>query len=110
MSSYPLDLIDKLQILQRADIMAHSPIGQKRIEHLDELIKLGDELKGSGAVFSIKDLAIDGKDIIELGVSEGPAVGAVMKELFDHYLEEKCENTKDSLTEEARFIIGSKQV
>ena len=110
MSSYPLNLIDKLQILQRADIMAHSPVGQKRIEHLDELIKLGDELKKSGAVFSIKDLAIDGKDIIALGVSEGPAVGMIMKELFDHYLEEKCENTRDSLTEEARIIIGSKQV
>ena len=107
MSKYPGELLEKLQILQRADILAHSPCGQMRIEHLEALISIVDELKASGAVFSVKDLAIDGRDIIGLGVKEGPDVGKILDVVFDHYIEEKCDNSKDSLLKEAEAVIRS---
>ncbi len=106
MSRYPDEILRKLVILQRADIHAHSPLGRKRIKRLDELIAIAEDLKASGAVFDIKELAIGGNDIISLGVGKGPKVGEILALVFNSYLEEKCENTRDSLLEEARRIIG----
>ena len=110
MSAYPAEIIDKLQILQRADILAHSAKGLKRLDHLEELINIGEELKSSAAVFDIKDLEIDGSDIIALGVKEGPLVGEILAEVFEAYLEEKCPNSKISLTEYARKTASLKTV
>ena len=110
MSEYPDDIIEKLQILQRADILAHSVLGLKRLEHLEELIKIGAELRASGAVFDIKDLEIDGNDIIGLGAAKGPEIGKILGRVFEYYLEEKCPNNREDLLEEAKRILNSELV
>lgn len=110
MCAYPEELLRKLEVLQRADIQAHTELGQRRMARLEELIGIAEELKASGAVFDIKELEIDGNDIISLGVGEGPEIGRILAKVFNSYLEEKCVNTKDSLLKEARRIIGSDQV
>ena len=110
MCQYPMDILNKLKILQRADILAHSPLGLERMSRLEELNRISEELIASGAVFEIKDLDIDGKDIIALGVKEGPEVGAVLYQVFYSYLEERCPNNKDALLNEARRFISTKSV
>ena len=110
MSSYPSEILTKLQILQRADILAHSELGLMRLGHLEDLIRIGEELRSSGAVFDIKDLEIDGSDLILLGVRQGPLVGEVLSEVFEHYLEEKCSNSKASLIADAQKVISTKTV
>ena len=110
MSMYPDEIQNKLKVLQRADILAHSPLGLNRINRLEELNAISEELKSSGAVFSIKDLEIDGNDIISLGVDKGPRVGEILSELFDLYLEEKCPNSKSNLLVEAQKLISKKTI
>ena len=102
--------MNKLKVLQRADILAHSPLGQNRINRLEELNVISEELKASGAVFDVKDLEIDGRDIISLGVKEGPVIGEILEELFGHYVEGKCVNTKESLTNEAKKLILQRSI
>lgn len=110
MSMYPDEILNKLKVLQRADILAHSPLGQNRINRLEELNVISEELKASGAVFNVKDLEIDGRDIISLGVKEGPVIGEILEELFGHYVEGKCVNTKESLTNEAKKLILQRSI
>lgn len=110
MSMYPDEILNKLKVLQRADILAHSPLGQNRINRLEELNVISEELKASGAVFDVKDLEIDGRDIISLGVKEGPVIGEILEELFGHYVEGKCVNTKESLTNEAKKLILQRSI
>ena len=110
MSRYPEEILDKLKVLQRADILAHSPLGQTRIERLEELNAISEDLKASGAVFDIKGLAIDGRDIISLGVKEGPAIGEILGEVFKRYVDGECVNTKDSLLGEAKKILQQRTV
>ena len=110
MCQYPADILNKLKILQRADILAHSPLGLGRINRLEELNAISENLIASGAIFDIKDLEIDGKDIIALGVREGPEVGAVLSQVFCSYLEEKCPNSKESLIAEAKRLLSTKSV
>lgn len=110
MSEYPDEIIEKLQILQEADILAHSPLGLKRLEHLEELKKIGAELRSSEAVFDIKDLEIDGNDIIGLGAPKGPEIGRILGFVFENYLEEKCPNKREDLLEEAKRILNSELI
>ena len=110
MSRYPEEILDKLKVLQRADILAHSPLGQTRIERLEELNAISEDLKASGAVFDIKGLAIDGRDIISLGVKEGPVIGEILGEVFKRYVDGECVNTKDSLLGEAKKILQQRTV
>lgn len=107
MSRYPEVILEKLKILQKADILAHSALGLNRLKRLEELNAISDELKASGAVFDVRDLEIDGNDIISLGVVPGPDVGRILSRVFEDYIEEKCQNTKESLTNDAKSIILS---
>ena len=68
-----------------------------RLKRLDEIVNIAKELKESGAVFSIKDLQIDGNDIISAGADKGPEVGRILDMVFACYLDEKCRNTRESL-------------
>ena len=53
--------------------------------------------------FSIRDLKIDGNDIMEeLKLKPGPEVGKILNGLFDKVVEKKIENDKESLLEALR--------
>ena len=91
----------KLVVLQRADIMAHSKSGLGRLQRLDEIIKTADELDESGAVYKASDLAISGKDILDLGVPPGTGVGKILDKLFDEYVEGRLQNDRDALIKRA---------
>ena len=48
--------------------------------------------------FSIKDLAVDGHDVMrELGLTQGKEVGMVLKDMFEMVQNEQIENNRDAL-------------
>ena len=47
---------------------------------------------------TVNDLAINGKDLIELGFT-GKEVGEIKKELLDKYLSEEIQNNKEEMME-----------
>ena len=52
----------------------------------------------SEAAFKIADLAVDGRDVMEvLGLDPGPEVGAILRKLFDAVLENPELNTRERL-------------
>ena len=55
-----------------------------------------DFLKNNECV-SLKQLAINGSDILKLGVANGPEIGKVLNFLLDEVIIGKCENDKESL-------------
>jgi len=50
----------------------------------------------------LKDLAVDGSDLIELGFTEGPAIGRTLESLLDAVVDDPALNTRDQLLERAR--------
>ncbi len=100
------DLYEKLKVLQKADIMAHSELGRKRLEKLEYMSVIADELKQSGAVFASKDLEISGDDIIALGCPKGPEVGKILDALFERYLAGDITNSRDLLIKSAKEMIS----
>jgi len=87
--------------LKRADALAHAP-GPKLTERLERaaaLEKLGKELLARQACFTLKDLAVSGRDLLDAGFSPGPAVGAALNTLLDAVTDGLAANEKAALLE-----------
>jgi transposase-like protein len=59
----------------------------------------------SGAPIERADLAVDGNDVLSLGMPRGPLVGLLLEELHALVLEDPELNTRDELLEKARELI-----
>ncbi len=53
----------------------------------------------------LSDLAIDGGDLITLGLAEGPRIGEVLATLLGRVVEDPALNTRERLIEEARGLL-----
>lgn len=64
--------------------------------------RIWEEITEKGQCISLKTLRITGNDLIALGMRPGPAVGALLKELFVDVLEEPGHNDREYLIECAK--------
>ena len=55
----------------------------------------------------MRDLAIGGKEIMELGVTEGPQIGMVLKQLIEFVLDDPNLNTPEQLLDIVKTKILS---
>jgi len=58
-----------------------------------------------GAAVSIGQLAVDGTDLLELGLPRGPLVGLMLDELLAQVIESPDRNEREALLESARELI-----
>lgn len=99
------EFLAKLSILQRADINAHSEYGRSRMARLEQRRAIEQQLRDEGCAFSVSELNINGKDLIELGIKEGPGVGTILSALFDLYLQGQVSNDRNELVNKAQKMI-----
>ena len=84
--------------VRRADILAQNPaIQEERLAELAELTKLYEEILEKEQAVSIKELAIDGKDLLAAGVKQGRQIGDILNNLLELVLEEPEKNEKEIL-------------
>ena len=59
-----------------------------------------EEVMAKDRILSIRDLAVNGEDLmIELGIPEGPKIGVVLGWLLDSVLEDPEQNERERLLE-----------
>lgn len=98
-----VSLLRQLLALKRADTMAHAvELMDGRLQELDDISERIDRLLAQQACFSLKDLAVNGSDLLELGFSKGKAVGECLRWLLDEVMEQHMENDAAVLSEAAR--------
>ena len=91
-----LEMVKKLIWVQRADNHGQSPIHSERIEKFDKIDEIINKLEQENLSFSLKDLAVNGNDLIALGF-RGKEIGNALNLLLESVLSENIENKKDSL-------------
>lgn len=91
--------------VNRADTAAKNPehTGEK-YEHLKEARRLYEELLKSRECVSIKELAVNGKDLIAAGIKPGRIMGDILKQLLEAVLEEPKLNQKELLLKMSREL------
>ena len=86
-----------LLTLQAADASAHAkPYVKARLQALDEIRSLAQEVLEEGACFSLRDLAVNGKDMLALGL-EGVQIGKTLNLLLEGVIDGALENEKHAL-------------
>lgn len=90
----------KLLKVRMADIKAHSKGTQEsRVKRCLALGNILDEVIEQEQCFSLKDLAINGRDVMSFGVPEGKYVGKVLNHLLDLVVDGSVPNEAEALME-----------
>lgn len=101
------ELLNKLMFVKIADISAHSKINQEERRNQYLFVKLiAEQIMAEQQCFQLKDLAVNGRDIMNLGVDTGPIVGKVLNHLLDMVLDGNIENDRDVLIKEAEKYLN----
>lgn len=91
--------------LKRADILAQSDYRrEEKLEYVDAYEKLYRKIKEEQNCLSLKDLAVSGKDLIEVGMKPGKEIGEVLKLLLEEVLEEPEKNQKEYLLGQVKKV------
>ena len=90
----------RLLKVKRADIMAQNPIfANRKLKSLDIVQLMLEEIIATNACVSLRDLAINGEDLIHHGFPQGKRIGIVLNRLLQMVINEELENKKDALLE-----------
>lgn len=105
------DVYPKLFELKRADIMGQSEYKRdKKLAMIDDFERLYKEIKRDKECVNIKDLAVNGKDIIGLGVPAGPQIGEILKGLLDIVIEDPSMNSREALLDKAKDLSSKDNI
>lgn len=86
--------------LEQADVKSqNSKYSKERLERIEVFKKEIRQLLLEQQCFSLQELEISGRDLLEVGIPQGPQVGRILKKLLDMVLEEQLPNQRDVLLE-----------
>lgn len=88
----------RLILVKRADNFGQAPAYWDRQKELDKAEEILDRLLEEDACFSLRQLAVNGRDLLALGLS-GPAVGAALEELLGKVVDGTLPNKREALLE-----------
>lgn len=92
--------------VKMADIAAHADNTQTaRINQYLSVREIAKEIIASEQCFQLKDLEINGRDIMSLGIEEGRQVGRILNYLLEGVIAGDIDNTYGALLKCAREII-----
>ncbi len=92
------DIIYQVFIVHFADMLAQNPLTfNDKLEKLFDAYDKVLEVLASDAALSIKDLKINGNDLIKAGVKPGPQIGYILGELLERVLDKPELNEFDKL-------------
>lgn len=97
MNKHTAEIFFMLLKMKQADTLAQSPMCYDRLEYLGRLEKKAHEIIEKNACFSLKDLAVNGSDLIALGLKPGKELGLILKKILDKVIAGKLPNEKEAL-------------
>ena len=90
------ETMELLLQLQEADTLATGTDHDAELAAFSAIRGLLAEIQAENACLSLKDLALNGHDLMALGY-QGKAIGQTLNRLLELVLEEHCENTREAL-------------
>lgn len=92
--------------VKRADILGQSSYHQEeKLKYIDEYQRTYEAICEKAQCVQKKDLAINGRDLIAMGMKPGKELGNVLEQLFQQVLDQPELNQKEKLIELAHKIM-----
>lgn len=102
------DLIDDLYSLNEADVRAKGREGPPDLAPLAGLKAHVAKVLAMGAALSTKDLGVNGRDLIAMGLVPGPIIGEILATLLEEVLADPALNEREKLLSRARELADKK--
>ena len=100
------DIFEDLLKVKEADMKAQNPAFlQKRLQRLLRIREIYSEIKARGQALSLKNLAVNGEDLLQLGFPADKRLGRVLKRLLEAVIENPGLNTREQLLKLARKML-----
>ena len=99
-------MLRNLIAVKRADMKGHSQLSAYRFAEIDAFEALLDKTLEDQLCYSFDMLEVNGKDLISIGMTPGPELGKVKKQLLDEVIEDRIPNDKTALLLRAQAIRG----
>ena len=100
LSALGVEALHRLLTLQEADWNGKGIAEVRENGDFGEIRQILAELEAEEACLSLKDLAVNGRDLMALGLT-GPAIGKTLNRLLSRVLDEQLPNEKTALLEAA---------
>lgn len=95
-----LEQFPALFAVKRADALAKSPYRrEEKLAYIDQFEKMYWEIMDRQQCLTLKDLEMDGKGLMKLGMKPGREMGEMLEYLLQCVLECPVQNTRENLTE-----------
>ena len=101
-----VERLQQLLTIKRADMAAQSTHEREqkkatlRAAHL-----LMEDVLDEPPAFTVGDLALNGRDLMTMGATPGPAMGSILKTLLSEVQDELLPNTREALTARAQQLL-----
>lgn len=93
-----VELFRALCDLKRGDASAQAPAyAEERMRRADDLLRVLDGILAEGEAFTLKHLAVNGRDAMDAGIAQGPSVGAALAAALDAVIDEQIPNDRETL-------------
>jgi len=105
------DLTDNLLNIKRADSLTHAPAYRERARNIDAIKDLIASVESQGEPYTLKQLAISGNDLIDMGFKPGPVIGLALDACLNDVINETVPNEKNALlshVQELSSILNEK--
>lgn len=99
------DIFKDLISLKRADCLSQNlELTKSRFPYIDTLDALYAEIKENKETFSIRDLAVNGNDLMAIGI-QGKKIGEILNALLEIVMDDATKNEKEILIKIAKKLI-----
>lgn len=103
LGEYRLRMLIELEL---ADVKSQNPkYSLERVENIMAFSENLDKVLAAKQCFSIKHLAINGSDLLKIGIPQGPEIGRILKLLLEQVIEGNLPNDRSSLLNAAAEFI-----
>ena len=106
LSKFGLDGVLKLLKVMRADVLAQSPEYRYRLDQIADAEETAKNLAAQKPCLSLRELQINGRTLMDIGIPQGRKLGAVLAQLLDEVIDGVTKNTQEALTTRAREIYS----
>ena len=98
MNRIGVDLFPYYLAVRMADVKAQSPYQRReKIENIVEMRRLYQEILEKKECITLRQLAVGGRDLMNLGMKPGRELGSMLSELLEYVLDDPERNKKDIL-------------
>ncbi len=110
MSKYGEESLRQLFVLHRADLSGQAEaLAAPLLGELDQAVGMLDEMTAESLCLTLRDLSVNGGDLMAMGIPKGPEIGRILQTLLVEVCDESLENSQAALRKRASELAADVQ-